>query len=247
MGILKNLTEEYFGDNFRKEDMVLSDVLNKCIENGKREKFISYFKGLDKSNRFIVYDIDTTMIGDEKIATETETHNKLFDSYFRKNFKTRCVSKETLMTKPDEYKNYVECWNKLPNKTKPVFEKIFELFYEFPVYTSTFIAFNFTIPSDRAINILPCEIKILNALDIFKPKVFQDNDSLGEKCFVIILPDGHANICESREFSDKIRTLSKELAEKFEKSGYVNMFAPDSILRRGYENIDAFVFVKKKK
>lgn len=247
MGILKNLTEEYFGDIFRTENMVLSDVLKKCIEKGKREKFLSYFEGLDRKNRFIVFDNDTTMIGNEKILTETETHNELFNSYFKMNFKKRCVSTENLMTKPDEYKDYIECWNKLPAKTKPVFEKIFELFYEFPVYISTFIALHLTsVTTGLTINILPCEIKMLNALDIFKPKVFQDDDSLGEKCFAIILPDGYTSLFEQSEFSDKIRTLSKELAEEFKKSGYVNMGnVPDSILR-GHENICSFAFVKKK-
>ena len=247
MGILRKITDEYFGDMFRKEDMVLSDVLKKCIKNGKREKFISYFEGLDKSKRFIVFDNDTTMIGGEKIATETEAHNELFNSFIKMNFKTRCVSIENLMTRPDEYKNYVECWNKLPAKTKPVFEKIFELFYEFPVYTSTFIALHLTFATGRTINILPCEIKMLNALDIFKPKVFQDDDSLGEKCFAIILPDGYTNLYAPSGFSDKISALSKELAEKFEKNGYVNMRnVPDSIIR-GYSNVGVSVFVKKKK
>lgn len=247
MGILKNLTEEYFGDIFRNENMVLSDVLKKCIEKGKREKFISYFEGLDRKNRFVIYNEEETMVGEARVVTETEANNILYQEYSFSNYKARCISTDSLLTKPEEYKDYVNCWNKLPVKTKPVFEKIFNLFYEFPVYVSTFIALHFTLGSDKTINILPCEIEMNKAVDILPSKFFYDNEiDSDDRCFHIILPNGYTNLFAQSMFATKINDYRVELWDKFKESGYSIITDIPSSLMRKYTGDTIDIFVKKK-
>lgn len=247
MGVLKTLTDEYFGERIREEDMTVSVVLDNCISNKKREKFLSYFKVLDKSNRFVVYNERETMVKEARVVTETEAHNILFQEHSFSNYKARCISTDSLLTKPEEYKNYVGCWNKLPMKTKPVFEKIFNLFYEFPVYVSTFIALHFTQASSRVINTLPGEIEMCKAVDILPSKFFYDYDiDSDDRCFYIILPNGYTNLFAQSKFAIVINDYRVELWDKFDKSGYsIVTDIPGSLLKK-YTGVTINMFVKKK-
>lgn len=247
MGVLKNLTEEYFGERIREEDMTVSVVLDNCISNKKREKFLSYFKGLDKSNRFVVYNEKETMTREARVMTETEAHNTLFQEYSFSNYKARCISTDSLLTKPEEYKNYVDCWNKLPAKTKPVFEKIFNLFYEFPVYVSTFIALHLTLGSNRTINILPGEIEMNSAVDILPSKFFYDDEiDSDDRCFHIILPSGYTNLFAQSVFTTKINDYRVELWDKFKESGYSTITDIPGSLMKKYTGVTIDMFVNKK-
>ena len=40
MGVLKKLTDEYFGETVREEDSTVSKLLHKCIEKNRRELFV---------------------------------------------------------------------------------------------------------------------------------------------------------------------------------------------------------------
>lgn len=253
MGILKKLTGEYFGEETRKEDMTVSRLLENCLKNGNREKFVSKFKKLDKRvNRFIVYDKDETMVGSEDTRSESWAHNDLFDSFLAKNFKKRCLSIDTLLTKPDEYGGYVDGWDKFPDSVKEVLLKIFTLFYEYPEFVSTYIAQHVTMASDKTHNVIPGDIYYGYSRYVFNHSFIEEDDIpedrcvIPKRCFVVIVPDGLSDICENNEFQKKIHELSGELKKKFKEIGY-DMFGSESIIKiaNKYKFSYCMVFVKK--
>lgn len=230
MGVLRNLTDEYFGNTFREEDKTVTKILDMCLSKNKRGDFVSALNDTFSTNlptdgvkrghsNYIVYEEGTTLLGEAQPQTYTEAHNQLwFENRNKGNFKMRCISTNNLLEKPENYKKYINEWETYPKWMKELFEKLFVIYYENPVFISTFVTFNYYISYNKTLPI-PFYTWSVKASELTPKNV----KSYGNKdCLVIWLPTrGSIDICEGGyDFIEKMNGFVEEMNEKFTANGY---------------------------
>ena len=132
MGVLKKLTDEYFGETVREEDSTVSKLLHKCIEKNKRESFVSKFKKWDNKNTYLLYRKNKTLTNEAETMEPTEAISYMENKKKTFQFGYVGLSKETFLATPDFYRKNTPNYEKMDDNIKQVIDKIFEEFYKYP-------------------------------------------------------------------------------------------------------------------
>jgi hypothetical protein len=214
MGVLKKLTDEYFGETVREEDSTVSKLLHKCIEKNKRESFVSKFKKWDDKNTYLLYKKNETLTNEAETMEPTEAISYMENKKKTFQFGYVGLSKETFLATPDFYRKNTPNYEKMDDNIKQVIDKFFEEFYKYPEIVSTHILFN----SNRKTKdkFYPFDITICDVNDILGKK----NAKKYSDCIIVYFPNGHCDLFVEREFAEEMVILIEELDDEFIKNGY---------------------------
>jgi hypothetical protein len=214
MGILKNLTDEYFGKKIRTEDRIISTYLKKCIDSNKRDLFIKVNKGWGEDGKTILlYEKDVTLIGEAKIMTPEEAIR--FYEY-ELNSKFRCLHIDNFITTAEEYKRMTDA-SSLPENIQASLDKLFQLYYEYPEVTSYFTHMEYNPLFDLKTNIYPGEISIFNGDESFEG---YDEYEEGDDVVEFITTDGLFFKYNDGDYNSKIKAILDEICDEFKKKGF---------------------------
>lgn len=213
MGILLNLTKEYFKDEFRNEDMgTTSDFLEMCIKNKKISTFISKFKDWNDEN-YLVYNGESS-VDEVKVMSESEARTEIIEQIGKRNFGYVALSKQILNANLNFYRKNTKNYDKMPENVKKEIDKIFRLSIKCPEFISTYLLLdvNSATYSDRK---SPCEISIMEASDISETLV-----KTYKECIIFCIPKGMTNTYWEGKFYDNISPILKNLRTSMENNYY---------------------------
>lgn len=212
MRVLSKLTDEYFGETLREEEKTVSNLLQICMKNNKREKFVSTFKNWNDKNSYLFYKKDETFINSAETLEPTEALGRIINKNKMFEYGYVGLSKEILLATPDFYKKNTPNYDKMEDNIKQVIDKFFEEFYNHPEIVSTYLLFN----KNKKEKCYPLDITIYDV-----------NDVLGEKtakkysdCITVCYTSGFCDSFVDKEFSEQMWIIPGELESEFEKNGY---------------------------
>jgi hypothetical protein len=214
MGVLKKLTDEYFCETVREEDLIVSKLLHKCIEKNRRESFVSLFKKWDDKNTYLMYKKDETLTNEAETMESTEALSWLKNKNKIFQFGYVGLSKETFLATPDFYRKNTPNYEKMDDNIKQVIDKFFEEFYKHPEIVSTYILFNSNRETKDKFH--PFDIRICDVNDILDKK----NAKKYSECIIIYFPSGFCDSFGERKFVNKMLDIIEELDDEFIKNGY---------------------------
>jgi len=216
MGILKNLTDEYFGKKVRTEDRIISTYLKKCIDSNKRDLFIKMNKGWGEDGKTILlYEKDVTLIGEAKIITPEEAVE--FFKQGNNTFKTdyRCLHIENFMATPDTYK--VNTFDILPESIQKPLTEMFELYCKYPETISFFTHIIYNYVEDMSGNIFPGELCDYKGDEYFE--CFDDYED-GDDVVEFITTDGCFFCYDDEKYSSEWGDIFYKISEAFRIEGF---------------------------
>lgn len=241
MGILKNLTEEYFGDALREEESKMSEI----IKANKRKFLLKLFeKETDKKKNYMVYHLDDHP---ENVVFMTEMQAgdfmlKKFDAY---DYSLRGLSRDVLLATEETYEKLAPDFDRLPDDVKEVFREIFKLYCEQPVFISSYLCAHFNPTNNSFGKIFPNMIKFQT---LEEHPEFYDYGEDSTECILITIPDGRCSWFTTGEnFVQRINELSQKLEDAFEKNGYSlpDMTFFDPLGFGSVKHTKNFLFIKK--
>lgn len=177
MGVLKTLTDEYFGDRIRGEDLIIKTILDNNKNNRDYVVRLLKKKGWgENSNDFLIFN-DETHINNVIFLNEEEAKEFLFDE---KNKKYDVISLKTYLTTEDTYfKEYLNIFNS--PKVEDIFKKMCKLYYDYPQVVTYYLLlyFNDYIGIKYDENLIPFEFNTYPSDEAFENgDGFEEGDNL---------------------------------------------------------------------
>jgi hypothetical protein len=235
MGILLNLTKEYFGDKFRAEDKdTVSNFLKKCIERKKINTFISEFKDWNNEN-YLVYNGNTN-VSEAKVMSESEARVKIIEQTDRNDFGWIALSKQILNANLNFYRKNTKNYDKMTEDVKREIDRVFRLSVKYPEFISTYLLLDVNSVSylDRK---SPCEISIMEASDVLTATKYKE-------CVLIHIPKGMTISLYMGKFNTIVSMIWDNLMTSFENNGYKNYIGTTSVNVCPYDNTYTRLYVK---
>ena len=186
MGILKNLTEEYFGGAIRIEDAIMEDIIKK----DKRKLLLKLFeKENDKKKNYMVFLLRDS-INDILFFNEMQAGDELLRRVENYEYSSRGLCKEILLATDETYEECAPNFDKLPDGVKDVFREIFKLYSKHPVLISSYLCCYFNPTFNLFENKFPTLIKF-DTMENFQQYGNEYDES--DECVVITLPTGRCD------------------------------------------------------
>lgn len=216
MGVLKTLTDEYFGKKLRTEDKVISTLIKKCIEDNKRDSFIKLNEGWGEDGKVIMlYEEGETIIGEAKFMTIDEAVD-----FFERGFVDdwRCLHIENFKATPDTYKS-MTAYNALPENIQEAMDKMFELYCEYPSTISYFTHILYNLEDGLDDNIFPGDLCVYAGGDEYFTSYYEYEE--GDDVVEFITTDGcFFTPYNDNEYSAKWEKILEELRDAFRKEKF---------------------------
>jgi len=215
MGVLKNLTDEYFGNGIRTEDNMISNLIRRCVDENRRDIFVRLNKEWGEDGKeILVYHKDAT-ISEAKLMSVDEALGffKHDNNIFRTDY--RCLHIENFMATPDTYK--VSTFHMLPENIQESLTEMFELYCKYPETISFFTHIIYNHKEGIINNIFPGELCNYKGDEYFEG--FDEYEN-GDDVVEFITTDGDFFCYDDEKYSSEWGNIFNKICEAFENEGF---------------------------